>query len=150
MQPAYRGRTLASTLTQTADAKFANREITFAVLHTTEVSKPTMEWIDEGGLKKQPYSIRRKSDRPSLLASIAQFAGGEHNGMVDVHDRRPVVLSGGLAREWVSSDTSKEQAEQLILNLGEQPDVFEWQTVSAALGNVRNYGSNLILPVTHK
>lgn len=45
----------------------------------------------------------------------------------------------------VSPDTSKEQAEQLVLNLGEQPDVFEWHTVNAA-----NQGSNLILPVTQE
>ena len=40
MQPAYRGRALSSTLMQNADAKLASREITFAVLHATEVSQP--------------------------------------------------------------------------------------------------------------
>ena len=76
------------------------------------------------------------------------ITGGAQSGMVDVHDRRPVVLSAALAREWVSPNALKEQAEQLVLNLGEQPDVFEWHPVSAAVGNVRNQGPKLILPVT--
>lgn len=116
------------------------------------------EWVNEGGPKKQPYYIRRRDESPSLCASIGQFAGGEHDGfviitadaqggMVDVHDRRPVVLSPELAREWVDPATSKEQAEQLALNLGEQPEVFEWYRVSMAVGNVRNQGPDLILPL---
>ncbi len=115
------------------------------------------EWVDEGGPKKQPYFIRRRDGRPSLCASIGQFAGGEHDGfviltadaqggLVDVHDRRPVVLSPELAREWLYSETSKEQAEQLVLNLGDGPDAFEWHRVSSAVGNVRNQGASLILP----
>ena len=67
-------------------------------------------------------------------------------GLVDVHDRRPVVLSPELAREWLYSETSKEQAEQLVLNLGDGPDAFEWHRVSSAVGNVRNQGASLILP----
>lgn len=65
------------------------------------------EWVDEGGSKKQPYYIRRRDGRPSLCASMGQFVGNEHDGfviitadaqggMVDVHDRRPVVLSPSL------------------------------------------------------
>lgn len=116
------------------------------------------EWVNEGGSKKQPYYIRRRDGQPSFCASIGQFSGGEHDGfviitadaqggMVDVHDRRPVVLSPELAREWVDPATSKEQAEQLALNLGEQPEVFEWYRVSTAVGNVRNQGTDLILPL---
>ncbi|WP_054926330.1 SOS response-associated peptidase, partial [Pseudomonas sp. NBRC 111142] len=60
------------------------------------------EWVDEGGPKKQPYYIRRRDGQPALCASIGQFTGNEHDGfviitadaqggLVDVHDRRPVV-----------------------------------------------------------
>lgn len=115
------------------------------------------EWVDEGGPRKQPYYIRRRDGQPSLCASIGQFAGNEHDGfviitadaeggMVDVHDRRPVVLSPRLAREWINPATSKEQAGQLALSLGEQSEVFEWHRVSTAVGNVRNQGPDLILP----
>lgn len=115
------------------------------------------EWVDEGGPKKQPYLIRRKDGRPALCASIGQFSAepNEHDGfviitansvggMVDVHDRRPVVLAPDLAREWLALTTSKEQAEQMALNLGEPSDVFEWYRVSLAVGNVRNQGVTLI------
>lgn len=124
------------------------------------------EWVDEGGLKKQPYLIRRRDGLPSLCAGIGQFsviteqankASNEHDGfviitadsaggMVDVHDRRPVVLAPELAREWLAPTTSKEQAEQIALNLGEPSEVFEWYRVSSAVGNVRNQGVKLIVP----
>ena len=126
------------------------------------------EWVDEGGPKKQPYLIRRRDGRPALCAAIGQFstdqslANSEPNnhdgfviitadaagGMVDVHDRRPVVLAPELAREWLNPATSKEQAEQIALNLGESPDVFEWYRVDPAIGNVRNQGPCLVLPMS--
>ncbi|WP_409262134.1 SOS response-associated peptidase [Pseudomonas putida] len=116
------------------------------------------EWVDEGGPKKQPYYIRRRDGRPSLCASIGQFAGSEHDGfviitadarggMVDVHDRRPVVLAPDLAREWMQPATPGEQAEQMALNLGEPAEAFEWYRVSTAIGNVRNQGAALIEPL---
>ncbi|SPO55924.1 GNAT family acetyltransferase [Pseudomonas sp. JV551A1] len=43
VQPAYRRRGLASALMQAADAEFARRGITFAVLHATETGKPVYE-----------------------------------------------------------------------------------------------------------
>lgn len=116
------------------------------------------EWVDEGGPKKQPYYIRRRDGQPAMCASIGQFTGGEHDGfviitadadggMVDVHDRRPVVLSPSLAQQWLDPALPKEQAEQLVLNLGEGPEEFEWYRVGTAVGNVRNQGPDLILPV---
>ncbi|MDG9890307.1 SOS response-associated peptidase [Pseudomonas juntendi] len=116
------------------------------------------EWVDEGGPKKQPYYIRRRDGSPALCASIGQFAGNEHDGfviitadsqggMVDVHDRRPVVLTPELGREWIDPGTSKEHAEQLALNLGEPAEAFEWYRVSIAVGNVRNQGAELIEPI---
>ena len=116
------------------------------------------EWVDEGGSKKQPYYIRRRDGRPSLCASIGEFVGNEHDGfviitadaqggMVDVHDRRPVVLSPELAREWVAPGTPMEQAEQMALQLGETAEAFKWYRVSTAVGNVRNQGRELIEPV---
>ena len=116
------------------------------------------EWVDEGGPKKQPYYIRRRDGRPSLCASIGQFAGSEHDGfviitadaqggMVDVHDRRPVVLAPDLAREWMQTAMPGEQAEQMVLNLGEPAEAFEWYRVSTAIGNVRNQGAERIEPL---
>lgn len=118
------------------------------------------EWVDEGGPKKQPYLIRRRDGQPSLCAGIGQFSNqpNEHDGfviitadsvggMVDMHDRRPVVWSPELAREWLDPAMPKEQAEQMTLNLGEQLDVFEWFPVNTGVGIVRNQGPEIIRPV---
>lgn len=116
------------------------------------------EWAAEDGPKKQPYYIRRRDGQPSLCASIGQFTGDEHDGfviitadaqggMVDVHDRRPIVLPPDLARQWINPALSKERAEQIALSLGEGPAEFEWYRVSAAVGNARNQGEELITPL---
>jgi putative SOS response-associated peptidase YedK len=65
-------------------------------------------------------------------------------GMLDIHDRRPVVLSPELAREWLDPATPMERAEQMALFQGESSEAFEWYKVSRAVGNVRNQGASLI------
>lgn len=123
-----------------------------------------LEWVDEGGPKKQPYLIRHRDQSPILCAAIGQYPNEEHGsgehdgfviitadsagGMVDVHDRRPVVLSPELAREWLDPATPKERAEQMALHQGEPSEEFEWFQVDRAVGNVRNQGPELIRPVS--
>lgn len=116
------------------------------------------EWVYEGGPKKQPYLIRRRDGAPILCAAIGQFPKEEprhddgfviitadsEGGMVDVHDRRPVVLSPELAREWLDPATPKERAEQMVLLQGEPAETFEWFQVDVGVGNVRNQGRALI------
>jgi putative SOS response-associated peptidase YedK len=68
-------------------------------------------------------------------------------GMVDIHDRRPVVLNPELAREWLDPATPKERAEQMVLHLGEPAEVFEWFKVDKAVGNAKNQGADLIEPL---
>lgn len=120
------------------------------------------EWVDEGGPKKQPYLIRRQDGAPILCAAIGQLPDAdegpsEHDGfviitadssggMVDIHDRRPVVLAPDLAREWLDLATPKDRAEQIILHQGETAETFEWFMVDPAIGNVRNQGKDVILP----
>jgi putative SOS response-associated peptidase YedK len=121
------------------------------------------EWVDEGGPKKQPYLIRRRDGEPALCAAIgllpdADEGPGEHDGfviitadsaggMVDVHDRRPVVLTPELAREWLDPTTPKERAELMVLHQGEPSEAFEWFRVSTAVGNVRNKDAGLLQPI---
>ena len=120
------------------------------------------EWVDEGGPKKQPYLIRHRDSSPILCASIGQLPEpdkDEHDGfviittdtlggMVDIHERRPVVLAPDLAREWLDPSTPRERAEQMALHQGEPAELFEWFHVSTAVGNVRNHGSELIERLT--
>jgi len=120
------------------------------------------EWVDEGEPKKQPYFIRRKDGAPCLCASIGRFPDADHGpgehdgfviitadaqaGMVDIHDRRPVVLAPRLAREWLDPATSKARAEQIALLQGEPTEVFEWYQIGLEVGNSRNQGAELLLP----
>lgn len=120
------------------------------------------EWVDEGGPKKQPYLIRRRDGAPVLCAAIGQLpdadeGASEHDGfviitadsaggMVDIHDRRPVVLNSELAREWLDPATPRGRAEQMALFEGEPSDQFEWFKVDSAVDNTRNEGHGLIQP----
>ncbi|HHM6461295.1 TPA: SOS response-associated peptidase [Pseudomonas aeruginosa] len=121
------------------------------------------EWVDEGvGTRKQPYHIQHADNSPILCAAIGQFPGlddeqaEQHGfviitadsvgGMVDIHDRRPVVLSPDLAREWLDPATPPERAEQIVLHQGEPSESFTWYAVDPAVGNVRNQGPQLIEP----
>ncbi|WP_244233348.1 SOS response-associated peptidase [Pseudomonas aeruginosa] len=121
------------------------------------------EWVDEGGTRKQPYHIQHADGSPVLCAAIGQFPGLDDDeqaeqhgfviitadsagGMVDIHDRRPVVLPPDLAREWLDPATPPERAEQIVLHQGEPAEAFTWYAVSRDVGNVRNQGAYLIEP----
>ncbi|MNO00531.1 putative SOS response-associated peptidase YedK [compost metagenome] len=69
-------------------------------------------------------------------------------GMLDIHDRRPVVFSAELAREWLDPATPRERAEQMVLLQGEDSHAFCWHKVGKAVGNTRNQGPELIVEVT--
>jgi len=50
-------------------------------------------------------------------------------GMVDVHDRRPVVLTAADAAAWLDPDLPAEQTENLVRSMALGPDAFEWYMV---------------------
>ncbi|HHK4734720.1 SOS response-associated peptidase [Pseudomonas aeruginosa] len=120
------------------------------------------EWVDGGEGRKQPFHIQHADCSPILCAAIGQFPGLDDEqderhgfviitadsagGMVDIHDRRPVVLSPDLAREWLDPATPPERAEQIVLLHGEPSEAFRWYAVSRDVGNVRNQGAHLIEP----
>ena len=122
------------------------------------------EWVQEvPGEKKQPFFIRLRSHKPMFFAGLAQVEQGAspdqppgfliitadaEGGMVDVHDRRPVVLSPELAREWLQPELTKERAKEIARDCGEPADEFEWYPVSKDVGNVRNKGAYLIKSIT--
>lgn len=121
------------------------------------------EWVYEGGPNKQPYLIRRRDRAPILCAAIGQYPAGGRDprpddgfviitadsvgGLVDLHDRRPLVLSPELAREWLNLGMPKERAEQMVLHEAEPAQAFEWFKVDSAVGNVRNHHPGLITPI---
>jgi putative SOS response-associated peptidase YedK len=120
------------------------------------------EWVKDPDdpKKKQPYFIRLKSGEPMFFAALAQVHTGlephegdgfviitdaSDAGMVDIHDRRPVVLSPEDAREWLEPGLSSERVMALALHSRAVGD-FEWYPVGREVGNVRNQGTGLITP----
>ena len=125
------------------------------------------EWIADPNdpRQKQPYYIRRKDGQPMYFAAIGQFErrGGlatragdgfviltedSAGGMLDIHDRRPVVLSAECAAHWLDPELTPQEADDLVLEHAEPVESFEWYAVGKAVGNVRNEGAGLIEPAT--
>ena len=121
------------------------------------------EWKkDEANPKlKQPYYITLRSDEPMFFAALGQFQRGgaleprdddgfviitasSDVGMIDIHDRRPVVLSQECARHWMDQELSPDEAEEIVLEHSLAVDEFDWYPVDRAVGNVRNEGPHLI------
>jgi Uncharacterized conserved protein len=67
-------------------------------------------------------------------------------GMVDIHDRKPLVLTPEHAREWLDPDLASERAEAIAKECCQPTDDFEWYAVGKKVGNVKNQGAELILP----
>ncbi|MBD1590345.1 SOS response-associated peptidase family protein [Pseudomonas typographi] len=114
------------------------------------------EWVPDPAdpKRKQPYFIHLKSGDPMFFAGIGREGEGfviltadSLGGMVDIHDRRPIVLQPELAKEWMDPDTTSERAEVIARDLGTPTEAFDWYPVGKAVGNVRNQGPQLILPV---
>ncbi|WP_313281674.1 SOS response-associated peptidase family protein [Stutzerimonas balearica] len=124
------------------------------------------EWVKDptDPKKKQPYYIRRKDGAPLWFAALAQLdrtglndrdgdgfviiTADSDEGMLDIHDRRPVVFEADRAREWLEPDLSLERAEELVRDLALPVEAFEWFAVDRAVGNVRNEGRHLIEPTS--
>ncbi|MND76957.1 putative SOS response-associated peptidase YedK [compost metagenome] len=64
--------------------------------------------------------------------------------LVDIHDRRPLVLSPEAARKWMRQDVSGREAEDIISDGTVPADKFIWHAVTQAVGNPRNQGPELI------
>ena len=119
------------------------------------------EWVADvhDPKRKQPYYLRLKTSEPMFLAAIAAFPqmgsrGGfaiitddSDEGMVDIHDRRPVVLPADIAREWLDASMPAHYAQDLARYHSLPVDAFEWYPVSKAVGSVRNDGPELIAPL---
>lgn len=122
------------------------------------------EWVKDPDdpKRKQPYFIRLKSQEPMFFAALAQVHSGlephegdgfviitaaSDAGMVDIHDRRPVVLTPEAAREWIEPGLPAERAGEIARDACRPVEDFEWYAVDKAVGNVRNQGQSLIEPL---
>lgn len=119
------------------------------------------EWTGEPR-HKQPWYIRLKTDRPMFLAAITNFRRAKElhegsgfviitaaadGGMVDVHDRRPVVFGVEDALLWLDTALPVVQAEHLARSMTLPAEAFEWYAVSKDVNRVGNNGPHLIAPL---
>lgn len=65
-------------------------------------------------------------------------------GLVDIHDLRPLALTPEAAREWMRQDVSGAQAIEIAGDGAVSADPFTWHPVSRAVGYVKNQGPELI------
>ncbi|NQD72899.1 SOS response-associated peptidase family protein [Pseudomonas sp. CM27] len=122
------------------------------------------EWLpDPADLKrKQPYYITSVDGEPLFFAALAEVhhsmepderdgfviitAAADH-GLVDIHDRKPLVLSPDIAREWMDPATKPARAAQIVETGCRPAQDFRWFPVGKAVGNVRNQGPELVEPI---
>ncbi|MFL6616577.1 MAG: SOS response-associated peptidase family protein [Pantoea agglomerans] len=115
------------------------------------------EWQKEGS-KKQPFFIFHKKKEPLFFAAIGRQPYGQdhgkegfvivtsasNQGMVDIHDRRPLVITHDAVREWLSDETSPARAEEIARDATVPEKAFTWHPVSKKVGNIHNQGHELI------
>lgn len=115
------------------------------------------EWAktNEG---KQPYFIYLKSRQPVFFAAIGKtpfdkdhghegfviLTANSNQGMIDIHDRMPVVLPTEVLIEWLSEDTIPERADEIVHEAALPEDDFKWHKVSKAVKDIYNQGAEHI------
>ena len=68
-------------------------------------------------------------------------------GLVNIHDRRPLVLSPEAAREWMRQDVGRRETAEIAADGSVPSDKFIWHAITCAVGNVNNQGAVLIDPL---
>lgn len=122
------------------------------------------EWTVEGG-KKQPWYITRKANEPILMAGLTNYrmyaqqtvdvgfvivTEDSEAGMVDIHDRRPVVLEPEDALRWLDPETPVEEAAHLAQAKSLPTQDFTWWKVDRAVNRAdpSNNGKHLLVPIS--
>ena len=121
------------------------------------------EWVPEPSdpKRKQPYYITSADGAPLYFAALAEvhqdiepserdgfviITAAADQGLVDIHDRKPLVLTPEVAREWLDPATSPDRAAAIVESGCRPAEDFRWYPVGKAVGNVRNQGPKLIEP----
>lgn len=121
---------------------------------------PADGWYEWTGAKgqRQPWHVHLKSREPMFLAAVAAFGPfrghaaesgfaivtlDAEGGMVDVHDRLPVVLAARDAARWLDPGLAPHQAEHLARSMALGPDAFAWHPVGQQVGRAGNEGAQL-------
>jgi len=94
---------------------------------------------------RQPYYVRLKRDEPMYLAALSNVRGTEPQtegmglvivtatadvGLIDVHDRRPLVFTPEAARRWLDPALAAPEIEHLARHACVPAARFMWYRVS--------------------
>ena len=115
------------------------------------------EW-QKSGAGKQHYFIYHRDRQLLFFAVIGKppfdwehgregfviVTAARNQGMVDIHDRRPLVLTADAVREWLSHDTSSVRAANIARDSAQPAYAFTWHPVATKVGNIHNQGAELI------
>lgn len=117
------------------------------------------EWIQVDPKTRQPYFIHRDDAPVMFFAGLWETrpddAGGElltysiitrdaDQTVATLHDRMPLVLPAGVFADWLHG--SPDDAMAIALSVPPAPLAFH--RVDRAVGNVRNTGPQLCVPLT--
>lgn len=119
------------------------------------------EWTRNGN-EKQPWYIYHKDHSPLFFAAIGStpFERGDNDegfvivtsasdqGLLDIHDRRPLALRPDAARDWLRQTTTAKEASEIVTDGAIPAEAFMWHKVSKAVGNPRNQGAELTTPLS--
>jgi putative SOS response-associated peptidase YedK len=122
------------------------------------------EWkkLDEKGKEKQPYAIAMADNGQMVMAGLWALwkdpkSGDEiqsctilttiSNGIMgELHNRMPVILAKDDWEKWLGEEPAT--SEQLLAMLKPSPDdALRIWPVDKKVGNVRNKGAELVLPI---
>lgn len=112
---------------------------------------------------KQPYFVRRADDEPMFLAALTSIqteddalvpgagfvivTAAADEGLVDVHDRRPLVFAADAARRWLDPALPPDELDTLGETGGVAASQFVWHRVTPDVNRAINDDPRLIEPL---
>jgi putative SOS response-associated peptidase YedK len=92
-------------------------------------------------------SILRDDDAAAPGAGFVIVTAAADEGLVDVHDRRPLVFAPAVARRWLDPEASPESLAALVKSDGVPASHFVWHRVSTDVNRATNDEPRLIEPL---
>ncbi|SEJ32851.1 SOS response-associated peptidase [Demequina mangrovi] len=83
-------------------------------------------------------------DEAPWLATCSVVTTAARAAMQEIHDRQPVMLMPDEAAAWLDAGTSKDD---LFAAIAAPAPELTWHAVDKAVGNIRNQGEQLVLPI---
>lgn len=126
---------------------------------------PADGWYEWTGPKgdKQPWFIKPQDSQPMFIAALTgrrpelpeqEYGAGvalltteSAGGMLDVHDRRPIVLTADDARIWMDLTRPKDEIEEFVRNVALPADAFTWYEVTREVNKAGNQSPAMVEPL---